>query len=1193
MARQGDSKRPYIGLSIDRLEALFTESRFDRATLEKLDAELSLRNRPRAILLREAVRSALDDAPPAEAAPPPSPASKPAAPAHKPAAPAGKPRKPATLPPATSTGAGTPASIVDAWIALEALDPHTFRKPEDLADGDRRRVAMLDDGAPLPWETGERSRPKMKLFYLVVLGAILMDRATDQLVRVHGEGDQADERRSRQREKAAIAAVLVDRTGRPVETDEAVTVCSFAWALPRALDGDLRSLGSWPDREGEIVEALGKAVRKADRSGKPLPLDKRMIEAAHRRALELCGLSSDLVEPPGFVIRAYQPDKASTPPEPVLLNSFFLRDLARVAGAVRAGAAGGALDRYLGRARPATTRDLLTDKEALEALVAPAAMPHARWPAKQGHALVMLQQAAVNAARSELAGAEGLVAVNGPPGTGKTTLLRDIVAAVVLDRARAMAAFDDPAEAFTDSGEALTVGNGAFLRLHRLDDSLKGHEILVASSNNKAVENISTELPGCDAVAEAEHRPAYLRTLGDLVHARQGKDGAGIELGRTWGLIAAVLGNGANRNRFKQRFWWDKDRGLSTYLRAVRGDDVSIREAGAGGAARRRQPTIVEAEKPPGPDEARRAWMRARGALIALDREIGEELASLERLRRDGQERDRARRRRAELDEDIAALEARRPDLAAEVERARAEEGAAADEAARRSEERRRHRKRRPGLLARLLRKPEYRDWAAVDADLRAAEDDAALAQETAEGLLARARRERDGIDRELSARRAEAEAAAAALARLDRAIAARHDVPADRRVDAALLGREPADWNRATPWLPDELQAKRERLFALALEVHKHFIDAAAPKLLHSLGAMMVVLDTGTLPKPGQRALLGDLWSTLFLVVPVLSSTFASMDRMMGALPRGSIGWLLVDEAGQAVPQAAAGALARARRAVVVGDPLQIPPVVSMSDRLTTALCRHFDVDPDAWAAPAASAQTLADRASAYRTSIHNEEGERIVGMPLLVHRRCDRPMFDISNEIAYAGNMVHATEADRPSPVGAVLGPSGWIDVEGAATAKWSPAEGAAAIDLLERLGKAGLEKPDVFLITPFRVVASELRRQVTGAPSCLPVLDAEPRAWAMDRIGTIHTFQGREADAVILVLGAPDAAQAGARRWAAGTPNILNVAVSRAKNRLYVIGSRAAWGGVGHAATMADHLPPAPPLAAPLASRGGAVV
>ena len=59
-------------------------------------------------------------------------------------------------------------------------------------------------------------------------------------------------------------------------------------------------------------------------------------------------------------------------------------------------------------------------------------------------------------------------------------------------------------------------------------------------------------------------------------------------------------------------------------------------------------------------------------------------------------------------------------------------------------------------------------------------------------------------------------------------------------------------------------------------------------------------------------------------------------------------------------------------------------------------------------------------------------------------------------------------------------------------------------------------------------------------------VPVLCDAP----YERVGTIHTVQGREAEAVIFVLGAPNADQTGARAWAGKEPNLLNVAVTRAK-------------------------------------------
>ena len=62
---------------------------------------------------------------------------------------------------------------------------------------------------------------------------------------------------------------------------------------------------------------------------------------------------------------------------------------------------------------------------------------------------------------------------------------------------------------------------------------------------------------------------------------------------------------------------------------------------------------------------------------------------------------------------------------------------------------------------------------------------------------------------------------------------------------------------------------------------------------------------------------------------------------------------------------------------------------------------------------------------------------------------------------------------------------------------------------------------------------------------------------------RCGTIHTFQGREADIVLLVLGSsPGQVGWGSRQWASRTPNILNVALTRAKSLIYVIGNWHDW-------------------------------
>ncbi|WP_281408873.1 AAA domain-containing protein [Methylobacterium sp. WL2] len=87
-----------------------------------------------------------------------------------------------------------------------------------------------------------------------------------------------------------------------------------------------------------------------------------------------------------------------------------------------------------------------------------------------------------------------------------------------------------------------------------------------------------------------------------------------------------------------------------------------------------------------------------------------------------------------------------------------------------------------------------------------------------------------------------------------------------------------------------------------------------------------------------------------------------------------------------------------------------------------------------------------------------------------------------------------------------------------------------------------------------------------------------------WTRERVGTVHTVQGREADSVILVLGAPMPTQRGARGWAGGPPNILNVAATRAQENLYVVGSRSAWADAGVFGRLARNWPPASEIREP---------
>ena len=62
----------------------------------------------------------------------------------------------------------------------------------------------------------------------------------------------------------------------------------------------------------------------------------------------------------------------------------------------------------------------------------------------------------------------------------------------------------------------------------------------------------------------------------------------------------------------------------------------------------------------------------------------------------------------------------------------------------------------------------------------------------------------------------------------------------------------------------------------------------------------------------------------------------------------------------------------------------------------------------------------------------------------------------------------------------------------------------------------------------------------------------------------VGTVHTFQGKEAPIVFFVLGA-DRQSRGAAHWAVTEANIMNVAATRAKEEFYIIGDKKLYLGL----------------------------
>src|SRR5690606_31545860 len=139
----------------------------------------------------------------------------------------------------------------------------------------------------------------------------------------------------------------------------------------------------------------------------------------------------------------------------------------------------------------------------------------------------------------------------------------------------------------------------------------------------------------------------------------------------------------------------------------------------------------------------------------------------------------------------------------------------------------------------------------------------------------------------------------------------------------------ESRDSQQACPWYSESFKKLQSELFILALKLNEQFIinaNSKSSRISTTLAGFFEYLKGEIIPT---REEVKAMWDTFFLVIPVVSSTFASIQKMFKDLKSEDLPWLFIDEAGQAVPQAAVGAIWRSKRVVVVGDPLQIEPVV------------------------------------------------------------------------------------------------------------------------------------------------------------------------------------------------------------------------------------------------------------------------
>lgn len=1046
--------------------------------------------------------------------------------------------------------------ILGYWAKVEALiAPGAEKHTETIPNG---KISYVWDG-DLPWPNDDI---KLAHKHYVRFGMFPLRAYEVELFKFFEVTKEPPDQRSGmyagENELTFLGLFEVDQEGLPQTgtLDMAAFAAAFAGLLKK------RDV-SFDDYKGRIATSFDEAAKAAQESKQPVT--RELIQSLVTSAIKFLDWTPpDLDKGPLVVVRTVaiksesgRSLEASIDP----VNGFFFEDICKVQRKIAAEKTVGLVARYLAEPDEHLRTDC-TALEKLEAILDVDRLPDGRWPSK--HPLTLMQQAAVNQAFAMRSGSQPLFSVNGPPGTGKTTLLMDLVAALVVERAKILCRFENPASAFEKKWEVQYQGYKNPTHVFALDRRLHGFSIVVASSNNGAVENITRELPNLSKLSHEYHGADYFRQLATIYINHTVTEGDGEGENRPdpiegWGLVSAPLGKKKNRSRFVKTLDAQK---------WIEGKDGS----------RKPEPLPHNIFRLLDEAKASTDWGRVRKGFNDAAQKVQNikaELKSVEALKK-------ALERSEDLvgDSDIVLKE-----LNDTLSRAMADEqiiGREVQNRERRAQDAQNALNNllpaRPAFFARLFNTSSFRswqkDWSTALKEQRATQqklNEAHASLEACRKALASLPAMISEAEDELRLRQLEVQRVEAALER----------VKGDNFVDFADVQKmDPDQREQALPFSNTALHDARAKLFLHAMEVHKAF--ATSDVFSKNLRRSLEMLDGKRELRPILSEAAIHLWETLFLLVPVVSTTFASMARAFNHLEAGSIGWLLIDEAGQAVPQHAVGALYRSRRAVIVGDPLQIEPVIRFNKKADTTLLGLSRV-PISYQSTATSVQVLADGVNPSGAYLRGNW----VGCPLRVHRRCIDPMFSISNAIAYEGTMVlgdgkQTEEESRTAR--SLLGPSRWFDVTGVAGQRenYLPEQGKLALDLIRRFMRDGWVDehkfkglPAVFVISPFKSVAQEFERLLlrTQKEWASHISESLFEKWADASVGTVHTFQGKEQESVILLLGG---ATDGAIRWAAGSPNILNVAVTRGQRRLYVIGDRGRWAQNDLAKCLTHRLP-----------------
>jgi archaellum component FlaC len=289
-------------------------------------------------------------------------------------------------------------------------------------------------------------------------------------------------------------------------------------------------------------------------------------------------------------------------------------------------------------------------------------------------------------------------------------------------------------------------------------------------------------------------------------------------------------------------------------------------------------------------------------------------------------------------------------------------------------------------------------------------------------------------------------------------------------------------------------------------------------------------------------------------LIFPVITSTLSSLGNVLHVndnyfISGRMFSLSICDESGMSPIFCMPTLLLRSDKVCVVGDQKQLEPIINIDQNRIMEFYKKHNID-DKHSIYHPLKSSAFQRSAFCLSSSFKETGNSII---LNEHRRCLPEISDLFIEIAGYDGLINKTKASKIKETlfsQIYAHPITFIDCKPdlTKTRNVSYSEISAIKKMLLEMKENGIDiEAQVGIITPYQnqsiCLQSELRNLVG-------------HRFNNKKIGTVHAFQGTEFDIVILSMVVSN--EQFNHNFINAKPNLINVAASRARYRLIVVGN-----------------------------------